>query len=212
MFLQMLELTKRPIWLLALLTALLMASPAAAIRYTWIFDIEPEQVTPEGSGSSASGQAWLYYDTLTDHLQLNIAWTGLEADLSGIHIHGPALPGQSSRTHLIDVFADASVIPGEVDRRTDFYQAVVHLFEPHPDDGPSHNHAGVPQGIPPEDALAAMVDETAYILMHSDDSVFFGGELRGQLVLTETIIPEPGTASLLALGLVGLGLRRRLRR
>ncbi|MBW2275745.1 MAG: CHRD domain-containing protein [Deltaproteobacteria bacterium] len=194
--------------MLGIVVSLLLANPAAATRYTWVFDIEPEQVTPDGSGSTGSGQAWLYYDTLTDHLQVNIAWSVLEADLSAIHIHGPALPGQSSRTHLVDIFSDASAIPSELDRRTDFYQAVVHLFTPH-SGGSSHNHGGVPTGIPPEDALAAMVAEEAYILLHSDDAVFFGGELRGQLALTETLIPEPGTATLMALGLIGLALRSR---
>jgi hypothetical protein len=193
--------------LVALGWALLLASQAQAINYQWQFDLSPDQVTPDGSGSSASGQAWLYYDTLTDHLRVVVSWTSLEADLTGLHIHGPALTGESSRTHLVDIIADETALlsmPSIVDRRTQVWESpTLHLFAAH---GGNHGEGGVPVGIPSEDVLAAMLANDAYMLLHSDNSVFVGGELRGQLELTP--VPEASTALLSGLGLCLLATRR----
>ena len=200
--------SKRPISVLVgLFLFVLVAGEGHAVSYQWQFDLRPEQVTPEGSGSASSGQAWLYYDTLTDHLRVIVSWASLEADLTALHIHGPALPGQSSRTHLVDIIADESVlssIPSITDRRTQVWESpVLHLFAEH--DG-GHGDGGVPIGIPPEEALAAMLADEAYLLLHTDNSVFFGGELRGQLRLIS--VPEPSSAISLCLGLIVLATRR----
>ena len=192
---------------LGLLLSMLVASEGQALSYQWQFDLTPEQVTPEGSGSASSGQAWLYYDTLTDHLRVIVSWANLEADLTALHIHGPALPGQSSRTHLVDIIADESVlpsIPSITDRRTQVWESpTLHLFAEH---SGGHGDGGVLIGIPPEDVLAAMLADEAYLLLHTDSSVFFGGELRGQLHLIS--VPEPSSAFLLCLGLIALATRR----
>jgi hypothetical protein len=192
--------------LLGLLLAMVVAADGHALAHQWQFDLSPEQVTPEGSGSDSSGQAWLYYDTLTDHLRVIVSWANLEADLTALHIHGPALPGQSSRTHLVDIIPDESAlssIPSIIDRRTQVWESpTLHLFAEH---SGGHGDGGVPIGIPPEDALAAMLADEAYLLLHTDNSVFFGGELRGQLRLIS--VPEPSSAILLCLGLIALSTR-----
>jgi len=199
---------KRPISLfLGLLIAMVVASDGHALTYQWQFDLSPEQVTPEGSGSASSGQAWLYYDTLTDHLRVIVSWANLEADLTALHIHGPALAGQSSRTHLVDIIRDESALlsmPSITDRRTQVWESPgLHLFAEH---SGGHGDGGVPIGIPPEDALAAMLADESYILLHTDNSVFFGGELRGQLRLIS--VPEPSSAIFLCLGLIALATSR----
>jgi hypothetical protein len=185
---------------LALLAGVGFAGSTHATLYTWQFDLEPGQVTPEGSGSNASGQAWLYYETTTDHLRAVVSWRDLEADLSGIHIHGPAQAGFSSRTHLIDIIKDASVLPSGIDLRQQVWEApTLHIFAQH---GGAHGHGGVPTGILPDQVLDAMLAENAYMLVHTDNAIFTGGELRGQLRLIS--IPEPTTALLMGLGLAGL--------
>jgi hypothetical protein len=193
---------------LGLLFSMVVAGDSHALSYQWQFDLNPEQVTPEGSGSTSSGQAWLYYDTLTDHLRVIVSWANLEADLTALHIHGPALSGQSSRTHLVDIIRDESALssmPSITDRRTQVWESpVLHLFAEH---SGGHGDGGVPVGIPPEDALAAMLADEAYILLHTDNSVFLGGELRGQLRLIS--VPEPSSAIFLSLGLIMLATRRR---
>jgi hypothetical protein len=199
---------KQPISLfVGLLLSMLVPGEGRALSYQWQFDLRPEQVTPEGSGSASSGQAWLYYDTLTDHLRVIVSWASLEADLTALHIHGPALPGQSSRTHLVDIIGDESAllsIPSITDRRTQVWESpTLHLFTEH---SGGHGDGGVPIGIPPENALAAMLADEAYLLLHTDNSVFFGGELRGQLRLIS--VPEPSSAISLCLGLIVLATRR----
>ena len=57
------------------------------------------------------------------------------------------------------------------------------------------------------DAVLAMLADDAYMLLHSDDSIFFGGELRGQLRLVQ--VPEPSMALLIGLGLSLLAARAR---
>jgi len=186
---------------------MIVADEGHAVSHSWQFDLSPEQVTPEGSGSASSGQAWLYYDTLTDHLRVIVSWANLEADLTALHIHGPALPGQSSRTHLVDIIRDESAllsIPSITDRRTQVWESpTLHLFAEH---SGGHGDGGVPIGIPPGDALAAMLADEAYLLLHTDNSVFFGGELRGQL--RSLSVPEPSSAIYLCLGLIVLATRR----
>jgi hypothetical protein len=192
----------------AAVLALALSNQAQAINYQWQFDLSPDQVTPEGSGSTGSGQAWLYYETLTDHLRVIVSWSSLEANLSALHIHGPALPGESSRTHLVDIIADEAALfsmPSIVDRRTQVWESpTLHIFSGH---SGTHGDGGVPTGILPEDVLAAMLADDAYMLLHSDDSIFFGGELRGQLRLVE--VPEPSMALLIGLGLSLLAARAR---
>jgi len=203
--------TQRLIALMSALFVLGASGEALAISYAWQFDLTPEEVTPDGSGSSASGQVWLYYETLTDHLRVVASWSDLEADLTAMHIHGRAKVGESSRTHLVDIIKDESVLlgfPDITDRRTQVWESPpLHIFAAH---SGGHGHGGVPVGIPPEEALQSMIDEEAYVLVHTDDALFPGGELRGQLRLTA--IPEPGAALLIGIGLCGLAVSRRDRR
>jgi hypothetical protein len=51
--------------------------------------------------------------------------------------------------------------------------------------------------------MADLIDGLYYVNIHSTFRP--GGEIRGQILL----VPEPGTAVLLALGIIGLAARRR---
>lgn len=168
------------------------ASPAQATRYTWQFDLDANQIPNGISTSNALGQAWLDYESETDHLQVLVAWAALDGDLSGIHIHGRALPGESTRTHIFDVFGGASDLPLGIDRRTGHYESVFHLGEAHDD--------GVPSGaghLPLDQALSAMTAGQAYMIFHSEN--WPDGELRGQLPVAN-VVPESSTGAMAILG------------
>lgn len=183
-----------PSLLFVLTLSLLLASPAIATRYSWQLDLDSSQIPNGISTSNGLGQAWLAYQTETDHLQVLVAWTALDGNLTGIHIHGPALPGESTRTHIVDVFGSATDIPSDLDLRTDLHQASYHL-------GDAHGGDDVPSGdghLPLDQALAAMVAGEAYMVFHSE--AWLDGELRGQLPVA-TLLPEPSTGWLALLGL-----------
>jgi hypothetical protein len=177
-----------------LLLSLAVAAPSAATRYTWQFDLDSGQIPNGISTSNGIGQAWLDYNTDTDHLQVLVAWTALEGNLTGIHIHGYANPGESTRTHIFDVFSSATDIPQNLDLRTDHHDSLYHLGHAHGD--------GVPSGgghLPLDQALDAMVTGQAYMVFHSE--LYLDGEVRGQLPVA-SLVPEASTAGLLVVGLV----------
>jgi hypothetical protein len=183
---------------------LLVAGSASADRYTWQLDLDAGQVPNGLSTSSGLGQAWLDYNTDTDHLSVLVAWAGLEGDLSAIHLHGPAGPGESTRTHVLDVFSDATAIPAGLDLRSDHYSGLFHLGQAHGDDDVPHGGGHLPL----EQALEAMLAGQVYVMFHSE--AYLDGELRGQLP-EATRVPEPGTGCLAALGVAGAFLAGRRR-
>ena len=71
----------------------------------------------------------------TNLLNYSITYQGLTADLTNIHIHGPANAGQSNMAHIFDVFSGADdVINAGVNRRSDTVVGAVNLT--------SHTHGG----------------------------------------------------------------------
>jgi hypothetical protein len=189
---------------LALVACLWLAPAAHALDYSWQFDLDSGQIPNGLSDSKGLGQAWMSYDVETDHLSITLSWTLLEGDLTGIHIHGPAGPDESTRTHLADVFGDESDIPAALDRRTDVYMTTLHIVAPHGGD-----HGGSGGQLPGELALQTLLDGNAYVIFHS--SAYPEGELRGQIPVAQPV-PEPGTGCLVALGLFVLARRRPARR
>ena len=185
------------------------AGPARATAYVWSFDISEDQVgnnpgLPDGSTDSpAVGQGFFRYDDGTDLLSWSISWSGLQGDLTALHVHGPADPGQSTPDHLIEIFnTPQDVIDAGLDPRDDVAGGVVPSF----DDGLDCGKGGVPVG-----ALACFFEERAYVNVHSQ--AFPMGEIRGDFVF----VPElgatgSGAAALFALVAVAQARRRRVPR
>jgi hypothetical protein len=144
----------------------------------------------------------MHYDVVADHLDILVTWTDLVGEIDRIHIHGPALAGYNERTHVVDVIMDASELPVGTGLHTGQFDTVKHLFETGDEHGGGHGG-----NYPPQQTLDILVSGEAYMLLHS--TVYFEGELRGQLVLTSVTIPEPSTAILLAFGLCGFAVKLR---
>lgn len=165
----------------------LFAPEVGARSFVWTMTADESQVANSGVGdgstdSTATGSATLIYDTKTRMLAWDIAWSGLEGDLTKIHIHGPAGPGQSNRAHLFNVFSEeVDVLTSGVDRTTDSTQSQAKLRSVVLD-------TRSPFG--PGQALRFMLEDRGYVNVHSN--LWPNGEIRADLVLTEGV-PRTGT-------------------
>ncbi len=133
------------------------------------------------SGSPATGSATFFYDAATNLLNYSITYQGLTADLTNIHIHGPANAGQSNMAHIFDVFSGTDdVINAGVNRRSDTIFGSVNLT--------SHTHGGSNPTPTLVEALNALSTGQAYVNVHSE--AFPMGEIRGN-VPAAVAAPDP---------------------
>ncbi len=152
------------------------AAPAHATVYIWQNSCSEDQVNNSGIGdgstdSAATGFSDLRYEDTSDEFSWSISWDGLEADLTAIHVHGPASPSESSMPHFFNIFTgEADVIASGLDRRsdtsagtTDFSQLVV-------------DTSGT---FTPSEVLGFMDEDRGYTNIHS--SAFPMGEIRCNL-------------------------------
>lgn len=131
------------------------------------------------NSSTAAGFGTVVLNAAQNQITVDFSWSGLAAAATAAHIHGPAGAG-----------TNASV-----------------LFP----------FSGVPNatsGSIPEQSFAITPTQVGYLqsgllYMNIHDSLFPGGEIRGQL----TLAPEPSTLALLGLGAVtaiGFGRKKLL--
>jgi len=170
---------------------------AAIIQYAAEFE-------PEAVGATGSGSALLTFDTTLDTMRVQAVFSGLSGNTTDAHVHCcTANPGSGS-------VGVATIVPrftgwptggtaGSYDLTYDTTLAATFnaTF--------INNNGGTPAT-----ALAALLAGLdagrAYFNVHSSN--FPGGEIRGFL----TLVPEPGTALLVGLGLGSLAASRRVRR
>ena len=174
-----------PLGLVMAVTIALFAPAASAATIALEAFLDGRQEVP-ANGSLAIGIAQLMYDTDTMMLTIQSTVLGIETDvLTGFHIHGPADPGEVVNPPLVHL-------------GTALWSNIPML------DGMAYQQATMP--IDAATATALLADRT-YLNVHTD--AFPNGEIRGQITVVP--VPEPGTAMLMALGLIGLaraGTRR----
>jgi hypothetical protein len=176
--------------LLLLMTSALLSSPAGAlVSQRWDFPITEQQIRngpePDGSTESgASGFAHFAFDADTATLHYTITWRDLEGDLTKLHVHGPATPGQSNPNHLFEIFNSLQdVLDAEVDPRSDSFTGSIVL------DDTATECTGLSSGtqeMAAADTLPCLLEGLAYVNVHT--MVFPVGEIRGNVVLQPDVI------------------------
>jgi len=159
----------------------LAASGASATSYTWSAIINGLQETPPNA-SPATGSATGTYDDVTNLLTWTGIFSGLTANSSDSHFHGPAAAGAGPAGVQVPMTALPDIFPIGVT-------------------------AGAFSGTATLSALQEpmFLGNLLYINIHSVGP-FAGGEIRGQV-----LVPEPTTLGLLAIGFAGLAWMGRRR-
>jgi hypothetical protein len=164
---------------------LLAASPALATVSIWQNDCSEDQVNNSevGDGSTdsvATGSSDIRYEDTSDELSWNISWLGLEANLTAIHIHGPAAPSESAMPHFFNVFSGAAdVIASGLDRTSDTARDTVDF---------SRQIFGTGGTFQPSEVLAFMNADSGYTNIHS--AVWPTGEIRCNMVKVGDLEPQ----------------------
>ena len=129
------------------------------------------------NASPASGVGTVVLNAAGTLITVDESWSGLTAPATASHIHGPAPVGMNAPV----IFAFTGV--------------------------PAATSGAIPEQTFAITAAQAIQLQGGMFYMNVHDSVFPGGEIRGQL----TLVPEPSTWALFGLGAAGLlwSMRRR---
>lgn len=160
-------------------------------------------LTPEVSGATGTGFARVDFDIVAHTMRVQVSFSGLSGNTTVAHIHGAtAVPGTGTAgvmttTPTFSGFP-AGVKSGSYDITLDTSIASTYRS------GFITANGGTVAGA--EAAFySSLLAGTAYLNIHS--TTFAGGEIRGFLNVRS--VPEPASITTMAIGSIGLLLRRR---
>jgi hypothetical protein len=168
---------KRTLYSIIAVSALALVQTTFAAFETFTVSLDGAQ--DGGLGRTGSGSGTITFDNVANTLTFNnIAWSGLSANSTAAHIHGPGAPG---------------VPAGVLYPLNPTYTTV---------GGTSGTFSGtLPLVTNPNGTTFTIADQVTqlegglwYLNIHS--TAFGGGEIRGQVLP----VPEPSTLALIALG------------
>jgi hypothetical protein len=158
------------------------------------FTVSLDGLQDGGGARQGSGSGTLTLDTVANTITFNnILWSGLSADSTASHIHGPAAPGVSTGV-LYPLNPTYTTVGSGI--RSGTISGTLTLANLSP--------GGNPYSIASQ--ITDLENGLWYINVHS--TVFGGGEIRGQILP----VPEPSTLALLGLGIGAAMWRMRQRR
>jgi len=154
------------------------------------FTVSLDGAQDGGGGRTGSGSGTLTFDNVANTLTFNnIPWSGLSADSTASHIHGPAAPGANANV-LYFLSSPGSITTVGPGIRSGTFSGTLTLV-----DGTG--------GFTIPAQVAQLEGGLWYLNIHS--TAFGGGEIRGQVLP----VPEPSTLALLGLGAGALLWRSR---
>ncbi len=179
-----------------------LSSASAAV---YVFDAVLTGANEHNPNSSPGfGYSVVIYDDSANTLTVQALFAGLMGETTASHIHAPTaapLTGEASVATTVPSFAGfpTGVTFGLYNNTLDLSSLDSY--------NPSFVTAngGTAQGAG-EALVAALFENRAYLNIHT--TAFPGGEIRGFL----TLVPEPGSMALFALGAGALALRARSRK
>ena len=190
--------------LLLVVFAVLYASVARATPITFTATLSGLNENP-ATPSLGTGQATVILDAVAQTLQLNVTFSGLTSNTTAAHIHCCIAPPNNT-----GVATTVPAFPGFPLGVTsgNYSSPVFDLTQPL-----IYNPAFVTAqgGLANAEAalIAGITNNMTYLNIHTVN--FGGGEIRGFLTPAPSPVPEPGTISLLGLGISGVIAARRRR-
>ncbi len=189
-------------WVLLVLAALLLVAPSSyATPITFVVSLNGANEIP-ATGSPGTGQATIVLDPTAQTLQLNVTFSGLEANDTAAHIHcclpSPFFVGNVGVATTVPAFPGfpLGVTAGSYTSPV-FDLTAATIYNP----AFVTAEGGIPQA---EAALVAGIENgETYLNIHT--TLFPGGEIRGFLVA----VPEPASLALVGSALFGLLLLHR---
>lgn len=165
----------------ALMVAALASLPAQAEILVWNFGLDGAQETPPVATPGA-GTATVTYDTATRFLEWEVHYSGLLANSTNAHFHGPAGFGEGPAGVRLGMVSatPATILQADIGGTSGSFIGYHTITE--------ENEAELLAGL-------------WYINIHSTQHT--GGEIRGQ------VVPEPAALTLLGLTGCMFLLRRR---
>jgi hypothetical protein len=191
------------LWAAMLAAGTLSTTTSRAVIYDFQAALSGPAESPPNA-SPATGFADVQWDTVADTMHVNVTFSGLTGTTTASHIHaataspGTGTAGVATTTPYFTGFP-IGVTSGTFDSILDMSMAS--SYNPSYITGNGGTTASAGAAL-----LNSMLADEAYLNIHS--TTFGGGEIRGFLVL----VPEPGSAALLGLGLIPVICRYRRNR
>jgi hypothetical protein len=192
-----------------LVAALAWCSPARAVVFPYSIFLSGPSESP-ANASPGTGTGIIVYDNVAHSLAMHIDFSGLTGTTSAAHIHAPTATsglGSEAQASAAGMANVATTVPSFVGfplgvTSGTFNSTLDLTLASSWNPAYVTSNGGTTAGA--ETALAAALAEgKAYFNIHT--STFGGGEIRG----FTTLIPEPATIVLLALGIAAAaGLKR----
>lgn len=173
-----------------------LSSPATLFQYSVNLDGPTEPTASLGTGTGT-----VNYNDVTHSLQLQVSFSGLTGTVTASHIHAATASPFSGTAGVATTTPTFAGFPSGVTSGS-FSNTLDLTLNTSWNASYITANGGTTGGA--EAALKSAMDSgRAYWNIHS--SAFGGGEIRGFL----TLVPEPGVAAVLALGLLTLMRRNR---